>query len=354
MRVPAERVGRQIAALLAAWGMPEPLVADSVEMLLAADLAGIDSHGLSMLPIYDDWRRQGKIVLSPEITVVRDRPTTALLDGGGGLGHAVSKRAMLLAIEKAQATDVGVATVRRSHHYGAAGVYALMAAEQGLVGISATNVHTPSVVPLRGAETRFGTNPWAFAAPASRNRPFLLDMATSTAAIGKLKLAWLAGKSVPEGWVVDAEGRPITDAETALNERRLTPLGLSKEMGGHKGYGLAMMVEILSATLPGAQFAAARIARDPAALLPDVGHFFMALNPEAFREKGAFERDMDEMIEILRATRPTEFGSPVQVPGDPEYKAEDERRRDGIPLPAILARQIETLCRESAALYLLA
>jgi LDH2 family malate/lactate/ureidoglycolate dehydrogenase len=353
MRFPAAVIGRQIGAILGAWGMPEPLVRDSVEMLLAADLAGIDSHGLSMLPIYDDWRRQGKLVLASKITVVRDRPTTALLDGGGGLGHAVSKRAMLLAIEKAQASDIGIVTVRRSHHYGAAGVYALMAAEAGLIGMSATNVHTPSVVPLWGADTMFGTNPWAFAAPAKRNRPFLLDMATSTVAIGKLKLAWLAGKPIPEGWSIDDEGRALTEAEAALKHRRMTPLGVSKELGGHKGYGLAMMVEILSATLPGAQFAPMRIARDPAAKLPDVGHFFLAMNPEAFREKGEFERDMDDMIDTLRKSRPVDPEQPVLVPGDPEYAARAERERDGIPVPATLATLIQTLARNCNAEFLL-
>ena len=228
-----------------------------------------------------------------------------------------------------------------------------MAAEAGLIGISATNVHTPSVVPLRGADTMFGTNPWAFAAPTRRNRPFLLDMATSTVAIGKVKLAWLAGKSIPEGWALDPTGAPVTDAEAALKHRRMTPLGVSKEMGGHKGYGLAMMVEILSATLPGAQFAPVRIARDPLAMLPDVGHFFLAMNPEAFRDKGEFQRDMDDMIDALRKTRPVDPDQPVLVPGDPEYAAREERERDGIPVPDTLATLIRNLARDCNAEFLL-
>jgi LDH2 family malate/lactate/ureidoglycolate dehydrogenase len=240
---------------------------------------------------------------------------------------------MQLAIVKAKLVGMGAAAVRASNHYGAAGAYAMMAAEQGLIGISTTAVHTPSVVPLWGADATFGTNPIAFAAPAGRNKPFLLDMATSTAAIGKLKLAQMAGKKVPEGWALNAAGRPITDPDEALKDRRLVALGGTRELGGHKGYGLAMMVEILSSTLPGAQFALLRTRRDPDARHADVGHFFMAVDPAAFRAPGEFEAELDEMIDSLRATRPADPGRPVLVPGDPEHAERARRLEHGIPLP---------------------
>jgi LDH2 family malate/lactate/ureidoglycolate dehydrogenase len=348
-KTPADRLGRQLAAIFRAWGMREDAIADTVEIMLWADLAGIDSHGAAMMPLYSQFRDEGKIVLAPEISVVRETPTTALLDGGHGLGHVPSKRAMLLAIGKAKRVGIGAVAVRASNHYGAAGAYAMMAAEAGLIGVSTTAVHTPSVVPLWGADATFGTNPIAFAAPARRNKPFLLDMATSTAAIGKLKLALMAGKTVPEGWAVDAEGRPVADPEAALRNRRLVALGGTRELGGHKGYGLAMMVEILSSTLPGAQFALLRMARDPGAAHPDVGHFFLAMDPAGFREPGAFEAELDDMIDALRATRPADPARPVLVPGDPEHAERARRLAEGIPVPAPLRRQLLDLAARAGA-----
>jgi LDH2 family malate/lactate/ureidoglycolate dehydrogenase len=334
--IPAERLGAQLGAILGAWGMPEPHIADTVEIMLWADLAGIDSHGAAMMPLYAQFRDEGKIVLAPEIRVVRETATTALVDGGFGLGHVPGRRAMRLAIAKARLVGMGAVAVRASNHYGAAGAYAMMAAEAGLIGVSTTAVHTPSVVPLWGADATFGTNPIAVAAPARRNKPFLLDMATSTAAIGKLKLAQMAGKRVPEGWAVNAAGHPVTDPDEALKDRRLVALGGTRELGGHKGYGLAMMVEILSSTLPGAQFALLRMQRDPGARHADVGHFFMAIDPAAFRAPGEFEAELDEMIDALRATRPADPERPVLVPGDPEHAERARRLQHGIPVPAKL------------------
>jgi LDH2 family malate/lactate/ureidoglycolate dehydrogenase len=351
--VPAERLGAQLAAIFRAWGMPEAFIADTVEIMLWADLAGIESHGAAMMPLYDQFRGEGKIVVAPTIRVVRETPTTAVVDGGNGLGHVPSKRAMRLAIAKARMAGLGAVAVRASNHYGAAGAYAMMAAEAGLIGISTTAVHTPSVVPLWGADATFGTNPIAFAAPARRNKPFLLDMATSTAAIGKLKLAQMAGKPVPEGWAVDAAGRALTDPEVALRDRRLVALGGTRPLGGHKGYGLAMMVEILSSTLPGAQFALLRLARDPGARHADVGHFFLAMDPAAFREPGEFEAELDDMIDALRATRPADPARPVLVPGDPEHEERARRLATGIPLPTPLHRQLIEFAKKAGAETLL-
>jgi LDH2 family malate/lactate/ureidoglycolate dehydrogenase len=351
--VPAERLGAQLGAIFRAWGMPEAHIADTVEIMLWADLAGIDSHGTAMMPLYAQFRDEGKIVLAPEIRVVRETPTTALVVGGFGLGHVPGKRAMRMAIAKAKLVGMGAVAVRASNHYGAAGAYAMMAAEAGLIGISTTAVHTPSVVPLWGADATFGTNPIAFAAPARRNRPFLLDMATSTAAIGKLKLAQMAGKKVPEGWAVNAEGRPVTDPDEALKDRRLVALGGSRDLGGHKGYGLAMMVEVLSSTLPGAQFALLRMQNDPGASHADVGHFFLAMDPAAFRAPGAFEAELDDMIDALRATRPADPDQPVRVPGDPEHEERARRLAAGIPIPEKLRQLLLGYAEKAGAEMLL-
>jgi LDH2 family malate/lactate/ureidoglycolate dehydrogenase len=305
------------------------------------------------MPLYAQFRDEGKILLAPEIRVVHETPTTAIVDGGHGLGHVPSKRAMRLAIKKAETVGMGAVAVRASNHYGAAGAYAMMAAEAGLIGIATTAVHTASVVPLWGADAMFGTNPIAFAAPARRNKPFLLDMATSTAAIGKLKLAQMAGKSVPEGWAVDDHGRPVTDPNIALGNRRLVALGGTRELGGHKGYGLAMMVEILSTTLPGAQYAVLRAQRDPKATHSDVGHFFLAMDPAGFREKGAFEDELDDMIDALRATRPADPNRPVIVPGDPEHAERVRRLKEGIPIPEKLRELLRRYARKAGAETLL-
>jgi LDH2 family malate/lactate/ureidoglycolate dehydrogenase len=351
--VPADRLGRQIAAIFRAWGMPEEQIEVTVGIMLEADLTGIDSHGAAMLQLYDQQRAAGKIEMNPVVRVVRDGPTTALVDGGGGLGHYPSSIAMDLAIRKAKETGVGVVTVRRSNHYGAAGVYARRAAEQGLIGMSTTNVHTPSVVPTFSSVSMFGTNPIAFAAPTRRNPPYVFDMATSTAALGKFKLAAMAGKSLPEGWAVDEAGAPVTDPKQGIRQRRLTPLGVSREMGGHKGYGLAMMVEILSATLPGAAFAPVRNARDPGAAKFNVGHFFLALDPTCFRDEGEFEDDLDDMIDALHAAPPVAPNQPVLVAGDPEHVMRARREAEGIPLPDDLVGDIRTICAAAGAEFLL-
>jgi LDH2 family malate/lactate/ureidoglycolate dehydrogenase len=351
--VSAELLGRQLRAIFAAWGMSDEHIDTTVKFMLWADLSGIDSHGAGMLQLYSRLREQGKLTFRPEIRVVRDNPATALVDGGGGLGHVPSALAMDLACDKAGTLGVGVAAVRNSHHYGAAGAYAEMASDRGLIGFAMTAVARPNVVPLFGADAMFGTNPIAFAAPAAKNPPFLLDMATSTAALGKLTIAARVGKPIPEGWAVDPEGRALTDPDEALVHRRLTPLGTSRPMGGHKGYGLAMMVEILCTTLAGAQFGALRERRDPDAARHDVGHFFLAIDPAAFREEGAFEADLDEMIDAVRATRPVDPAEPVQVAGDPEVRARAERWRTGIPLSARLAGELREIASASGAPCLL-
>ncbi len=352
-RVPAERLGAQVAAIFERWGMPREQIDVTVRMMLESDLRGIDSHGVYMLPLYDEFRRAGRLTLAPEIRVVRESPVTALLDGGGGLGHYPSFRAMQLAIDKCAQAGVGVVTVRNSNHYGAAGVYALMAAERGFVGISTTSVFRPGVVPTYGARPMLGTNPIALAAPAKRNPPFCLDMATSTVAVGKLKLALLHGTTIPEGWATDDRGQPVTDPETGLRHRYLTPLGGTPVMSSHKGYGLGAMVEVLSTMLPGAFYAPTRAKRHPDAERYNVGHFFMALDPKAFRDEGEFEDDLDDMIDALHALEPVDPAQPVRVAGDPETEAYADRAANGIPLPPGLATILRELAAGCGAAYLL-
>ena len=231
--------------------MPRDHVETTVERMMYADLRGIDSHGSCMLPFYQRLWLDGVLNPNPTITVVQQTASTALIDGGGGLGHVVAGLAMARAIEMASAGGVGVVAVRNSGHFGAAGAYAAMAAERGMIGLTTCSTPTPAVVPTFGRDARFGTNPLSVAAPASRQPPFLLDMATSTVSRGKLLDRWRRGRGIPRGWALDADGAPVTNGHAALALRRLTPLGGTPDGGSHKGYGLATAVEILSSVLPG-------------------------------------------------------------------------------------------------------
>ncbi|UEM25195.1 Ldh family oxidoreductase (plasmid) [Skermanella mucosa] len=350
VRIPENAVAAQLAAIFAAWGMAADVIEPTVRVMVEADLRGIDSHGVTMMDVYDTLRRDGRLNLRPDIRVVRETPVTAVVDGGGGLGHAPSVLAMEMAIAKGRSAGLAAVTVRNSNHYGAAGIYASMAAEAGLIGISTSAVHKAAIVPTFGTRAMFGTNPLAFAAPASANRPFVLDMATSTAAIGKLRLAAMAGKPVPEGWALDEAGRPVTDPREALAHRLMTPLGGTREMGGHKGYGLAAMVEILSSVLSGGSIAALR-GEAPGAY--GVGHFFMTIDPKAFRDEGEFETDLDGLIDALHGCPRADPGQPVLVHGDPEADSRADRRANGIPLHPDQVGLLRRLARDGGAAFLL-
>ena len=353
MNVPDDLLRRQTAAILSSWGLPSEHVEATAHVLNEADLRGIDSHGVSMLTLYDDYRRTQKVTLRPNVRIARESPVTALLDGDGGLGHYPGLRAMDLAITKCAATGVGVVGVRNSNHYGAAGVYALRAAERGFLGISTTATWRPAIVPTFGTRAMLGTNPIAFAAPSRRHRHFCLDMATSTVALNKVKLAALIGKPILPGWALDDQGHTVTDPAVAMKHIALTPLGGTPEMGSHKGYGLAAMVEILSTILTGAAFAPTRAAQNPNADRYDVGHFFLALDPRAFRDEGEFEADLDAFIDALHATRAATPDQPVLVPGEPEERCRADRLRHGIPVADELLAKLRAMAHATHADWLL-
>ncbi|MEX2631920.1 MAG: Ldh family oxidoreductase [Tistlia sp.] len=350
-RFPAALLERQAAALLGAWGLPAAQAGATAGLLVEAEACGIESHGLGLLLLYRDHIVGGRVAAGGEPSVVVDRGAMAVLDGGGGFGHLVSLQAASLAADKAAALGVGAVAVRNSNHFGAAGLYVRRIAARGLLGLCTTAVWRPAIVPTGGREPMLGTNPIAFAAPAARNRPFLLDMATSTAAIGKARVKLFAGQPLPEGWALDESGAWERDPERLLAAPRLTPLGGDLEHGSHKGYGLAAMVEVLSTTLAGAAFAPLRPAEGRPA---DVGHFFLALDPAFFRPEGGFEEDLDALIDALRATPPLDQAQPVQVAGDPEYRRETERRTQGVPLPATLVDRLRQFASDAGVAFLLA
>ena len=331
---------RQAAAVFETWGMARDHIATTVHVMVETDLAGIDSHGVGMLPSYRKAMEEGRIDPAPEIRVEREAGALALIDAGRSLGHPPAVLAMRTAMDKARQAGAAAVAVRNSNHYGAAGYYSRMAAEEGLVGLSLTNAPTRQVAPVFGADAALGTNPIGFAAPAAANRPFALDMATSTVAFGKVSIARRAGKPLPEGWMVDRFGAPVTDARLGQEAGRLTPLGGARALGGHKGYGLGAMVEILCATLSGC-------------LGRETGHFFFAIDPAQLRGEGAFQTDMDRLLDMLRATPPADPAQPVMVAGDPEYAAWADRKANGIPMTGALFEELREVCRRSGAPFLL-
>jgi LDH2 family malate/lactate/ureidoglycolate dehydrogenase len=298
--------------------------------------------------------------MRPIWKTVRDAPAIALVDADAGLGHAVSVHAMHLAVDKCLASGVALVSVVNSHHFGAAGCYARIASDRGVVGMVTSSTRGVSMVPTFAAEPVLGTNPLAFAAPARRHPPFLLDMATTTVAAGKVKVQKLNHRPLPAGWVVDGEGRPVTDAEQAFAhvfqrpDGGITPLGGPREVGGHKGYGLAVMVHVLAGTLSGASFSPIRNRTQGPGDPHNIGHTFLAIDPRAFREAGAFEEDLDQVIDVLRATRPAAPNQPVQVAGDPELASRRDRLEHGVPIPDDLMAQLRAVTDRASVPFVLA
>jgi LDH2 family malate/lactate/ureidoglycolate dehydrogenase len=341
---------RQLELILRAWGMDGATAADTAEIMSWADLHGIDTHGISMIPPYDERRRTGKIDMTAAPSVSRHTPVSALVDGAGGLGHPAARLAMATAVDKARASGVGIVPVRNSAHFGACGFYALMAVEAGFIGMVTTSAAGIQVAPTHGAQARLGTDPIAFGAPGKPGEPFLLDMATTTVAAGKIRNKANEKLPTPPGWLVTAEGRPSTDPLEVSKGGFMTPLGGTPEGSSHKGYGLAAMVNILSSALPGAF-----MVTDPtrAASGGMIGHFMMAIDPGLFRDAADFRADVAAFCDALRATTPADPAKPVQVAGDPERKIAAQRRETGIPVAPGLLAKVRDVARHSNAEWIL-
>ena len=318
-------IHRQIVALFLAVGVPEAHARITADILTFASLHGVDTHGIGNAVGYCRAIEEGVYTIPQQMEIVSESPTTALLDGGNGLGFVSAHRAMEISIEKARSYGVGMVTIRNGHHVGMAGYYPTMAVAQDMLGIALTNA-APSMRPLHGSYPRLGTNPIAFGAPAGKERPFLLDMATTTVANGKIALARRLGVPIPAGWAVTNDGEPITEPpEYRAGDWMQTPLGNSHEGGGHKGYGLAVMVDILCGVLSGGGFSAQlHSGRNMS--------WTMAVNIAAFRPVDEFKAMMDEMIQTLHETPTSSDGKRVQVAGDPEFDAAVIRQARGIPV----------------------
>jgi LDH2 family malate/lactate/ureidoglycolate dehydrogenase len=353
MPAPYETHRAQLKAILLAWGMPDENADKTAEILAWADLHGVDSHGMSMIPGYDRLRRDGRANMQARPRILRETPISALVDGDGGLGHVPAHFAMGVAIAKARAAGMAIAVVRNSAHFGATGYYTLMAAKDGLIGIACTSASSIQVAPTFGREAKLGTDPWSFAAPTAGGEPFLLDMATTTVAAGRIRNKANEGLECPPGWVLNKDGRPSTDPLEAREKGGfLTSLGGSPENSSYKGYGLSVMVNILGSCLSGAT-----LITDPMHTKKpqgnDIGHCFIAINPELFREPGEFAADVGRLCDDLRATKPVDPAQPVMVAGDPQWKNAQTRLQNGIPVGAGLLNQIRQIAQAGAAPWLL-
>lgn len=309
----------------------------AAKVLLSADLRGIDSHGVARLSGYVRLWEVNRVNATPEIRIIHESPSTAVIDGDGGLGLVVAPFAMQVAIDKAKNAGTGWVSVQNSNHFGIAGYHAMMALDNDMIGWAMTNA-SPLVAPTFSVERLLGTNPICVAIPAGEEPAFVADLATTTAANGKLEILQRKNQKAPLGWVQDKYGNSSVNPHELKSGGALLPLGSDREHGSHKGYALGAIVDIFSAVLSGANYGP-WVPPFPAYVpMPDeqpgkgIGHFFGAMRIDAFRRADEFKLHMDKWIRRFRSAKPMEGEEQVLIPGDPEREMEENRMRAGIPL----------------------
>ncbi len=354
--VPFDQLERFMTTVFAGLGVPREEAEICADVLITADKRGIDSHGINRLkPIYYDRIQAGILNPVTHFEVVRETPGTAVIDGHNGMGMVISKRAMQMAIDKARNVGLGMVAVRNSTHYGIAGYYALMAVNAGMIGITGTNAR-PSVAPTFGVENMLGTNPLTIGMPSDESFPFMLDCATSIIQRGKIEADARAGKPVPPGLVIGHSGEILTDANTVLDALKqgtaaLLPIGgAGEETGGYKGYGYATAVEILSAALQAGSYLKMLSGFDAEGKrIPyPLGHFFLAIDVEAFSGLDSFRQTTGEILRALRASQKAPGQERIYTAGEKEHLAWMERQSKGAPINRSLQTEILQMQQELA------
>ncbi len=348
--IPVDVVANFMLDVFRGLGVPEEEARICTDVLITADLRGIESHGVARLKYYYDRIRAGVQSTTTRLKLIKETETTAVVDGQHGMGHVIAYRSMRMAMEKARKYGLGAVAVRNSTHFGIAGYYPLMAAREGMVGLAVTNAR-PAIAPTFSTEPMLGTNPIAFAAPSDMDFPFCFDGATSITQRGKIEVAARAGKPVPEGWVIDEQGNPLTDARDILSRLErgsaaLLPLGGAGElMAGYKGYDLATMVEILSASLCAGVFM-----KDLLGIAPDgsrrpymLGHFFLAIHIEHFIPLELSRFITGQIMRALQNARKAPGEERIYVAGEKEYESERRVREQGIPVNLNLRRELQIM-----------
>lgn len=327
-------------------GCNEKDAALAAEVLLSADLRGIDSHGVARLSGYVRLWEVKRINACPEMKIVHETPSTAVVDGDSGLGLVVAPFAMQVAIEKAKKAGTGWVSVQSSNHFGIAGYHAMMALQHDMIGIAMTNA-SPLVAPTFSKERLLGTNPICVAIPAGEEPPFVSDMATTTAANGKLEILQRKNLAAPAGWVQDKDGLPSTNPHELKTGGALLPLGGDREHGSHKGYALGSIVDIFSAVLSGANYGPwvppfpAYVPMPTEMPGKGIGHFFGAMCIDAFRPAAEFKQHMDKWIQRFRSAKSINAAQQVLIPGDPERVMEADRMKTGIPLLDVVEKDLK-------------
>jgi uncharacterized oxidoreductase len=337
--VQADRLTRIGTELLKAAGASQDEATAVAVGCINANLAGHDSHGIIAIPNYIERIKVGHIVPGAKLSIVKESPTTTVIDGHWGFGFYVNAKAMQMTIEKAKTANVAAATVFRQSHVGRLAAYPLMAIKEGMIGLAtADSGRSPKVVaPFGGREARLGTNPISIAVPSDLDGPLYLDMATSAVAAGKIQLAAARGESIPTGWIVDGEGKQTTDPKQFRKGGALLPLGGTE---GYKGSGLAAMVEVLCGLLTGLGFGVEPTGRH------NDGCFMAVFNVEAFRPLKDFKKEVTEFARYLKATPPSEGSPGVMYPGEIEYKREQQRKVAGIDIEDATWEKLRELASE--------
>jgi L-2-hydroxycarboxylate dehydrogenase (NAD+) len=351
--VPVNRLTSFMIDALVRMGLPRADAGIVADVLLASDLYGVRSHGIAHLRWYYLRIKAGLQQPATHWKIVSEGPTTAVIDGSNGMGMVVGYHSMKIAIEKARQYGLGAVAVRNSSHYGIAGYYSRMAAKEGMIGMSFTNAH-PSIAPTFGVEPMLGTNPIAFSSPTDEVFPFSFDAATSIAPRGKIEIAARANKPIPEGWVIREDGSPATDSSTLIEEMNegkaaLLPLGGSGElMGGHKGYGLATIVEILSSALQDGAYLSQLHDKDADGHKHPsrVGHFFLAINIESFLPTDHFRHTAGSILRQLRAYSKAPGEQRIYTAGEKAFENEMRARQEGVRIPPSVQRALNSLRNE--------
>jgi len=334
-------------------GVPRDEAKITSDILITSDLWGVESHGIGHLKMYHYRVKVGHQRATTDLKIVKDTPTTAVADGGNGMGQVVGFRMMKLAIEKARQYGIGAVAVRNSSHFGVAGYYARMAVEEGMAGMCFTNAR-PATAPTFGVMPLLGTNPIAFAVPTDEPFPFLYDAATTIAARGKVEVRERAGKPTPAGWVVNEDGSMATDSAQILQDLKgkkaalLTLGGLGELMGGHKGYGLATSVEILCAAFQGGAFLSALTDLDASGKPQPLrlGHFLMAMDIEHFVPLQEFKKATGDLLRELRASKKIPGADRIYTAGEKEYYNAQRVQAQGIEVSPGLQRDLKSLQQE--------
>jgi len=350
IRVPMDFLVQFMRETLKRVGVPEQDAGIVTDVLIRSDLRGIESHGIGRFKMYLDFIRLGVQKPVTKLEIVRESPGTALVDGHYGMGHVISHRSMQIAIDKAEKTGIAAVAVRNSTHFGICGYYPLMAVERDMAGLAFTNAR-PSIAPTFGLNPMLGTNPIAFAAPTDEECPFVLDMATSIAQRGKIEVLARKGENVPEGWAIDSDGNIVLDAEALLSRlpagtASLCPLGgVGEILAGYKGYGLAMMVEILSAAFSGGPFCWGLSGFDESGQpVPNrLGHFFIAINIAHFIDPGQFKKITGDLVRAMRESAANER---IYTAGEKEFDKEGQVPGLGVPLNERLCQTLRDIKRE--------